>query len=240
MGLVLWIRASRMRRVGGSALAVLAATLSLSVARAAPQRGPLMEDDRQSFDSENGRFFAVPGPKKRSTIVFRRLGSGQKATEKLWEMPGWLNWPYLSDDGEYLVWCRGGPSAPRRKLDEVMVSIFGRRGLLVGIRLSQLISDPTMLAKTVARGSAWGDCKGFVGLHDFSLLTLESRRLIYDVTTGALAEAVFVDRGKPRSETTMDDLWDEPPIGRTSPSSGRPPGPSGGGGRPGNPRVPGP
>lgn len=202
-------------------LVLAAVSLALSAAQSAANGGPLMTDDRQSFDSQNGRFFAVPGPKKKSTIIFRRNGSEPGSVEQLWEMPGWLDWPDLSDDGEYLAWCRGGPSGRRSKSDEVMVSIFSRSGLVAAIPLRDLVLDPKKLALTLARSFPWGHCKGFVGLHDYSLLTLESRRLIYDVTTGKLAEEVFVDRGKPRSKTTMDDLWDEPPIGRTLPTSGR-------------------
>jgi hypothetical protein len=157
----------------------------------------------------------MAGPRGKSTIVFRRLGPGPKAVEKLWEMPGWISEPELSDDGEYLVWCREGPSGPRRRLDEVMVSIFRKGSLVSAIRLNQIVLDPRKMGPRPTGAYPWGACKGFVGLHDYSLVTRESRRLIYDVTTGELVEAVFVDRGKPASQTTMDDLWDDPPVGRT-------------------------
>jgi hypothetical protein len=198
---------------------VLAASLALSTARADPQRCPLIGDDRESFDSANGKVFAAPGPKQKSTLVFRRLGSAAEAVEKLWEMPGWHPWSYVSDDGEYLVWCLGMPSGRRRRPDEVMVSVFRRGTLVTAIRLNQIVVDPTSMGPSRTAAYPWGECKGFVALHDFSLLTLESRRLIYDVTTGELVEAVFVDRGKPPSETTMDDLWDDPPMGRTLPGT---------------------
>ena len=230
---------------GSWPLTLAAVSLVLSAAQPSANGGPLIEDDRQWFDSENGRFFAVPGPKKKSTIVFRRMGP-PGAVERVWEMPGWLDSPFLSDDGEYLVWCRGGPSGRRRKVDEVMVSIFSRGAPVAVVRLNQIVMDVAKMGPHPTAWYPWGDCKGFVGLHDFSLLTLESRRLIYEVTTGKLVEEVFVDRGKPRSETTMDDLWDEPPIGRTLPTSGRKAAPpetccrEGTGGRPANPRAPAP
>jgi hypothetical protein len=202
-------------RISLGALVVVMASGALSEARADPQHCPLIEDDRKSFDSANRRFFATAGPRGKSTIVFRRLGPGPKDVEKFWEMPGWISEPELSDDGEYLVWCRGGPSGPRRRLDEVMVSIFRKGSLVSVIRLNQIVLDPMKMGPRPTGAYPWGACKGFVGLHDYSLATVESRRLIYDVTTGELVEAVFVDRGKPASQTTMDDLWDDPPVGRT-------------------------
>jgi hypothetical protein len=101
-----------------------------------------------------------------------------------------------------------------------MVSVFRRGTLVSAIRLDQIVVDPTSMGPSRTAPYPWGECKGFVSLHDFSLLTLESRRLIYDVTTGGLVESVFVDRGKPPSKTTMDDLWDDPPVGRTLRATG--------------------
>lgn len=209
------------RRPGSIAptlLAVVGAALALSTAHAQPQHSPLIDDDWKWFESSNRSYVALAGPKKRSTIVFHRLAPGSKETEKIWEMPGWDMWSYLSDDGDYVVRCGVDPAGPRTKPTDPMVSIFKRGTLIKGIRLDEIVTGPSPFWHT-RRWLAWGHCKGFVGLHDYSLVTLESRRLIYDVTTGKLVENVLVDRGKPASETTMDDLWSDPPVGRTVPGA---------------------
>jgi hypothetical protein len=171
----------------GLAVGVLAVYLAGAPARAADQRGPLVDDNM--FWSANGHFVARPGPGDRTTVVLRLDDQG--VLVKLWTMPGWNVWDSLSDDGDYLVKCREELTTRRGKSNEPVLSIYRRGELRTSIRLEQILLDERRRGPS-RPGSRWGECKGFVALHLFALDTIERRRLEYDVTTGELASATII------------------------------------------------
>jgi hypothetical protein len=145
-------------------------------------------DAELPVSSPNGKVIAAPGPKEQSTIVSRKVGP--KAMEKLWEMPEWNHVSFISDDGEYLVRGHWGVNVlrPGYTPDEVMLSFYRRGALIKSIRLKEMMSDPKILHSNDQ--PLWGYYQGFMGLHRFVVDTMEQRRLIYDVTTGAVLEVI--------------------------------------------------
>jgi hypothetical protein len=153
-----------------------------------PAWGFILDGDLP-IDSKNKRFQALPGPGDTSTVVRRRLGP--KTTEKVWAKPGWNPVAFLSDDGEYLVTGYEGNNLLNHKHapDEVMLTFF-RRGAVIGsIRLNEIILDEKHLEVTDS-GVFWGFYEGFLASHRLAVDTVEQRRLVYDVTTGALVQVV--------------------------------------------------
>lgn len=149
--------------------------------------GPWLLYDDVPAESANKRFFATEGPKQRSTLVFRRVG--QKGHEKIWEVPEWSPALFLTDDGDYLVVGYAGANLLEHhyKRDQVMVSFYRRGRLLNVVRLNQIMVDLKHLQVTDS-GVAWGFFAGLIDHHRFAVDTVEHRRLIYDVTTGALVD----------------------------------------------------
>jgi len=192
-------RASWAYRYGAFTVAVMAIVIG-----ALPVTGradaPLIEDPDPRMESANGRFFAVPGPNQRSTLVFRRDGSHGRV--KLWEMRGWPYAGYLDDDGEYVAAGDWDVQVLRRGYsgDEVIVSFYRRGDLIKSLRVTDILRRPKNLGAPSEAGYHWGAWVGFVGLHRFALETAEGRRLVYDVTTGGLVETAATrppDTGDP-------------------------------------------
>jgi hypothetical protein len=149
---------------------------------------PLIEDGDARIDSANRRFFAIPGPGQRSTLVFRREGKNGRV--KLWEMKGWPYAGYLDEDGEYLATGDWDVHFLKRgyRGDEVIVSFYRRSSLIKAVRVVDILRHPKDLGAPSEDGYHWGTWTGFVARHRFAIDTAEGRRLIYDVTTGALVE----------------------------------------------------
>ena len=144
---------------------------------------PILDDGPIEVHSRNRLFVARPGPKEKSTRVYREvLGA---PPEFLWEMPGWENKSYLSNDGEFLVvGYQGGSDLPLEGgPDEVMLKFFKGGHLLGQVRLRDLVRDPSKMRKSVSH-KFWGKYAGFVGPTRFAVDTFEVRRLVFDVTTG--------------------------------------------------------
>jgi len=183
-------------RVAATAVAVAIGVLPVTGRADAP----LIEDRDPRIDSANGRFFAVPGPEKKSALVFRRDGPDGRV--KLWEMKGWPYAGYLDDDGESFAVGDWDVHVLKRgyRGDEVIVSFYRRGELIKSLRVADILRRPKNLGSPSEGGYHWGTWVGFVGLHRFALDTAEGRRLIYDVTTGSLVEATATqahDTGDP-------------------------------------------
>jgi len=152
---------------------------------------PLIDDGVDRFTSKNGRVFAVPGPKRKTTLVYRKSPPG-KAPEKLWEMPGWPYAAFLTDDGEYIAIADPRASIlPRNyKRDQVVVSFF-RRGILIkAVHLDEILLDTKSMGSPSESGYKWGSWTGLVRPDRFALDTVENRRLVYDVATGKLTDVI--------------------------------------------------
>lgn len=147
---------------------------------------PIIFDDGP-IDSANHRFFAAPGPDRRSTVVFKRVGKREK--ERLWEAPTWSPAEYLTNDGEYLVTGYAGSNLLEHHydLDEAMVSFYRRGTLINTVRLREIIRDTKHLEPS-DDGVQWGFFVGLIGPTRFALDTVEHRRFIYDVTNGTVVD----------------------------------------------------
>lgn len=163
-------------------LAISSAILGLRPLYVAADAPVLADEDR--IDSANHVFFAVPGPARKSTRVFRREKSGASVQE--WQMPTWSVMGYLSDDGDYLVTVYPGVNilALDYRPDDVMVSIRRRGALVRELRLKELIRDFRSLGPRSESGFSWGEYEGFIGPHQFAVTTVERRRYVFDVETG--------------------------------------------------------
>jgi hypothetical protein len=144
---------------------------------------PILDDGTIEVHSRNRLFVARPGPKEKSTRVYRELLGAPP--EFLWQMPGWENNSYLSNDGEYLVvGYRGGSLLPfEGGPDEVMLKFVKTGHLLGQVRLGDLVRDPGKMRKSVSH-KFWGNYAGFISPTLFAVDTFEVRRLVFDVTTG--------------------------------------------------------
>ena len=202
----------------GATLVVLAGLLFAETTVRAD--APLIDDGRLEIESRNKQFVASPGPKGKSTLVYRRV-LGAKA-DLLWQMPRWLANPYLSDDGECMVDAYVGVNLVplHYDRDQVMMTFF-RRGKQVGIvRLHELIRDFGHLEPGVSH-YLWGYFRGFVALNRFAVDTVEGRRLEFDATTGALV--ADEPSPKPNVQTSDVALPTPPPKERKkSPKPARP------------------
>lgn len=149
--------------------------------------------DSGPVPSANKRYVAVQGADQRSTVVFKKVG--QKGREKLWEIPVWSPALYLADDGEYLVlgYEGGNLLSHGYRLDQVMVSFYRRATLIRSLSLKDVILDPRHLEVSDS-GVQWGFFVGLIGPTKFALDTVERRRLIFDIATGALLQVTRPDR----------------------------------------------
>jgi hypothetical protein len=163
-----------------------AGSAALSPARA---DAPLI-DAADRFTSKDGRVFAVPGPKRKTTIVFRKRPG--KPPEKLWDMPGWPYAAFLTDDGEFMAVADPRASILPRdyKPDQTVVSFFKRSTLIKAVRLDEVLVDAKSMGSPSESGYTWGWLTGLIASHSFALDTVENRRLVFDVTTGKLTEVI--------------------------------------------------
>lgn len=161
-----------------------------SAAPAARADAPLIDDGADRFTSKDGRVFAVPGPKRKTTVVFRKRTG--KTPEKLWDMPGWPYAAFLTDDGEYMAIADPRASILPRDYtpDQIVVSFFKRSTLIKAVRLDEVLVDAKSMGSPSESGYTWGWWTGLIGPHSFALDTVENRRLVYDVATGKLTEVI--------------------------------------------------
>jgi hypothetical protein len=147
-------------------------------------------DEPERIESKNKQFFAEPSANRKATIVYRR--SKPKNVE-IWRMARWPYHAYLSDDGEYLT--IGYPGNNLLDLDCTpalpMLQFYRRGALFRSVTLGEVIVDMKSLQRTVSHYS-WGYYRGHLGPNTVALDTIEGRRLIYDVTTGALVKTEAV------------------------------------------------
>lgn len=150
---------------------------------------PFLDDDFTRRDSRNKKFFTDAGPRRKSTVVFRQ--EGHAPAVRIWEMPGWFRYNFISDDGEYLVTgCDEGDMLPLNyKRDEVVVSFYFRGKFVRAVHLDEIVLDPGNLTRTNSH-FLWGIYEGFSGSRQFIVDTYEQRRLIFDVTTGAVVKTI--------------------------------------------------
>jgi hypothetical protein len=151
--------------------------------------GAVTFDDDLPIVSKNQRFEAAPGLRGDSTVVTRKRKL--KRTEKIWEKPGWDPVSFVSDDGNYLVTGYDGNNLLKHQhaANEVMLVFYRRGTRLKSVRLDEVVVDQAHL-RTTDSGVLWGSYEGFLTTHRFAVDTVEQRRLIYDVTTGALVEVL--------------------------------------------------
>jgi hypothetical protein len=174
-----------------------------------PARAWLFLDADEPVYSSNRQFYAVPaGAKSTVTRVFRNLGP--RRSEKVWEKRGWNYVTNISDDGEYLVTGYDGNNVLDRNYtpDTVMLTFYRRSTPVRSVPLREIIVDVKRMAEW-HEGFEWGFYRGFVAEHQFAVDTAEDRRLVYDVTTGALVEVL-------PSPTPM--VHPKPPVPLASPS----------------------
>jgi hypothetical protein len=187
-------------------VAFLAACLLIAL----PVRALILDGD-SPISSANKRFYAARGPRGKSTLVFRQVGP--KEAEKIWEKADWTHVAFLSNDGEYLVTGYEGNNLLRHRHapDVVMLQFYRRGTLLRSIKLNEIIVSRDRLDVTDS-GVFWGFYEGFLTLHRFAVDTVEERRLIYDVTTGALVQVV-VPSPSPLVAPTRTEPPDSRPAG---------------------------
>ena len=151
---------------------------------------PLIDDGADRFTSKDGRVFAVPGPRRKTTLVYRKRAG--KTPEKLWEMAGWPYAAFLTDDGEYIAIANPRASILPRdyQRDQVVVSFFKRSALIKAVRLDEVLVDTKSMGSPSESGYTWGWWTGLIGPHSFALDTVENRRLVFDVATGKLTEVI--------------------------------------------------
>jgi hypothetical protein len=149
-----------------------------------------MRDCEEPIVADYGQFFALPGPTGKTTQVYRWVWPSR--ADKIWEAPGWEGCgnAHLSEDGEYLVIGdgRGGHIDRDYEWDQVMLRFYHRDTLIRAVPLREVLSDPKKVSFADCN-SVWAISMSFIGAHRFALDTADDRRLIYDVTTGALTEA---------------------------------------------------
>jgi hypothetical protein len=205
---------------------VLVAWAVGGASRAASADSPFLDGAVARIDSANRAFFAAPvrdRHNRQSTVVYRVASTGQKP-EQLWTMAGWQTTAWLSDDGDFLVvgYRNVNLLEVDHAPDEVMLSFY-KRGAPTGVvRLNEIMPDRARLRRTVSH-YAWGNFVGFVGPHRFAIETIDDRRLVYDVTTGALVAAGPAPPQPPVQPSGEGDLGGRGQVGR--------------GGRPAEPRA---
>lgn len=156
---------------------------------------PLIVPDGDVIRSANQRYFAVPGPKEKSTGVFFRVGP--RFVQRLWSVASWDPARMLSDDGKYLVDCHFSRQGQNFKPDEALVSIYedGHSARTINFaRIDHDLGHPLWLPSSC---SVLDLCRGFSSLHRFVLQTIDGERLEYDIATGALVSLTIVTPTKP-------------------------------------------
>jgi hypothetical protein len=116
-------------------------------------------------------------------------------------MTGWPFVAFLSDDGEYLVTAYAWGDLLERtyRPDEVMLTFYKRGQLIRSIRLNQLLRDTRHVYRTASH-YFWGHLDGFSDLHWFAVDTVEQRRFVFDVTTGAVVREARPSPSSPARE----------------------------------------
>jgi hypothetical protein len=153
--------------------------------------------DDERLLSRNGKFYALPFPKKAITPVYR---VGKPRDTEIYRLPGSQPTTFVSDDGDYAVVGNIGnnvlPAGVRP--DEPMLRFYYRARLIKTVVLQDLIANIP-----AARGSGpswlWGTYEGFFGTREFMVDTIEGRRLTYDVSTGIITKSEFVKELVPPS-----------------------------------------
>jgi hypothetical protein len=153
--------------------------------------------DDERLLSRNGKFYALPHPKKAITPVYR---VGKPHDTEIYRLPGSEPTTFVSDDGDYAVVGNIGnnllPADVRP--DEPMLRFFYRARLIKTVVLQDLIAHIA-----AARGSSprwtWGTYEGFFGAHEFMVDTIEGRRITYNVSTGIIVKSEFVKELVPPS-----------------------------------------
>jgi len=168
---------------GMAALLLLCASNRTAYAR-------LLFEGEPGARSPNGHYYANPGPKEKTTQVFRRLPG--KKPEMIWEKPGWLEATFVSDDGEYLVsgeFCER--NLPPKYDPDLVIATFYRRSTVIGsVRARDIILEPKRLERGYRKRLFWGRCIDFLPGNRFVIDTWELRQYTFDATTGKLLETV--------------------------------------------------
>ena len=131
--------------------------------------------------STNRRFYAVSHLKEQKTAVFR----ARAATKPEWEMDGYFQVLFLSDDGQHLV--EGYPGGNLLDLDVkpgdsfLVFFVAGKR--VATLTVGDVFPDIGALAETTS-GRAWGDFWGFEGPTRFTLQLPNERKITFDASTG--------------------------------------------------------
>lgn len=155
---------------------------------------PPPDPTRTEFCSKNGKFCVTTDPGPVCEKFCDRRYPGPKTTfaypkgqpkSKLWEMPRFVQTAFLSDDGEYLV--IGYPYESLildYKPTDSLVSFYRRGTLIKAWTVQEIIKDLNKLERTMSHWW-WGHFLGFTAPHEFSLETIEGKR-VFDVTNGGL------------------------------------------------------
>lgn len=166
-------------RPGGGALVALACAMASAPAWAdAPPAAPAA-----TVCSLSGEVCATREPASRSTVVWRRLPRGGRAT--LWRAGVLPVNIQVSDDGRTLVElypgsnlldARAGPGA-------VVLTFHHADRAPATVRLDQVIARPEALPRTESN-RLWANAYGFDAAGRYVLETAEGRRFLFDPATG--------------------------------------------------------
>ena len=179
--------------------------------------GPILDDGGPIY-SPNRKFYAMPGEKFDSTIIFK--ADGRKHGSRVWEMPDWSP-PCLSNDGDYLVRSYYGSNLLNAgyKPNEVMISFFKRGVLIRDVHLDELFRDLTVLSRDPSPDPEWGFVRCF-GEHQLAVDTVEQRRIVFEMTTGAVVQVVPL--GPKEFIGPRPRVDPEPPRAKAKPKRRRP------------------
>jgi hypothetical protein len=143
---------------------------------------PLGPPELKVIWSNNGKFYAVLDPEKKTTIAYQAVNKDKK---KLWEMKGWFRVAALANDGSHFVTgYRGINLLPvKYRKDEVMLRFYKNGKLFKEVTLDQLITDFSKLKRTVSHFH-WGSYMGFDDKGHYVVKTVEEKKIAFNVTTG--------------------------------------------------------
>ncbi|MEA2699927.1 MAG: hypothetical protein QOI66_4198 [Myxococcales bacterium] len=146
--------------------------------------------DDERLLSRNGKFYALPLPKKAITPVYR---VGKPRDTEIYRLPGSQPTTFVSDDGDYAVVGNIGNNVLPADVrpDEPMLLFYYRARLIKTVVLQDLIADIPAARRSSPRWT-WGWYWGFFGAREFMVGTVEGRRLTYDVSTGVITKSEFV------------------------------------------------
>lgn len=147
--------------------------------------------------SENTRRIRIMSPNKKAGAdifldkklikvhreVWRKGNIGR--VEPFWSMEGDFRQGWITDDGEYFVGCPGDLNLLPLNFskDLTILSFFKHGSLIAGVRLDQLITDFSRLEKSES-GYRWSKYIGLNECGSIALETIESRKILIDVTNG--------------------------------------------------------